>query len=1083
MDARGRRRRAWWLACFLGWGLGLPAGAATLEGWRAGLQSARLLAENDVARAAGAAQQLADAVPAGATPSDRVRLLNVRARIAHYAGLTAPAGQLADQALALAKAGGDRVGQAEAYLVLALNTVNQGDFERLAAVSTEAVKVLEGVDRPDLLGDAMLRLGMMYSRFGKPDEMVDTCVRAMDLAHRSHDTWALAYGHYCMANAYGTSDNNRQALEQYRLMQLQARALGSRLLEGQAVRGQAQLLAAQDSAAAAALARQASATFRAVGVPFYLAASLFAEASQARLQGEHEQALALLDQVAAIYQRSPNNTGMWWTLTARSAEYLALKKEALAEQDLVHALALAETLGLPLYLSESQRLLGALEAGRGAYRQAYERSLAAADMIAHANRKKVSTRVLELTERYQQEARQREIADLTRRNEQQRVELREGSLRQGWLWTVLGAIAVVLAVLAFFLLRLRRSHRLLAAANGGLERSQQELRRQTGILQSVLDSMGDGVAVTDRQGGLVLVNPAAERIVGVTRGPDRMAWPPGRRFYQADRSTAYPEQAWPLARALRRAPGEAHAAGASAEIFMAGEGLPAAGRWLYMTARPLAGEQGGAVAVISDISERKRAEEEIRALNANLEGMVQQRTAQLRQQTRYLRVLIDTIPWWVWFKDTGSRYVAANRSAALMMGVPVQQVPGKSDFDVHPAALAQAFREDDLKVMGSGRQQTVEELQPGANGPQWIEVFKAPVVDEDGTVLGTVGLARDISARKEAEAARDAALLEAQRLAGMRSEFLARMSHELRTPLNAVLGFVQLLQVDSGLSARQRSSVDGIGHSGEHLLGLINDVLDSAKLEASKLELFPQRVAMDKLLEGIAAMIRIKAAEQGLDFACEVGAGVPGALLADGQRLRQVLLNLLSNAIKFTDRGAVRLKVTAAGPGRLRFAVQDSGVGIEPGQLETIFQPFEQVGEAQRRFGGTGLGLAISRQLVRLMGSEIQVESQPGAGSVFWFELDGAAEGAELAGQAALAPPASLAPAPELVPPPAAELAELMELVRIGNMRAILEHTEHLERLDVRYRAFAGQLAALARSYQTRALRQLIERHWQPDNA
>jgi len=1080
MDGRGYWRRAWWLACIVCCGLWGPAGAATPAAWRAGLDQARQLAENDVQRAGTAAAQLAAAVPAGATPAERARLLNVRARIAHYAGQTAAAGELADAALALAQQSGDRVGQAEAYLVLALNTVNQGAFERLSSVSIEAVKVLEGVDRPDLLGEAMLRLGMMYSRFGKPDEMVDACVRAMDLAHRNRNAWALAYGYYCLAQAYGSSDNNAQALQQYRLMQDQARRVGSRLLEGQAMRGMAQMLGAQDSPAAGTLARQASAVFRAVGAPFYLAASLFAEASQATVRGDQVQALALLDQVAAIYAGNPNDTGLWWTLTARSAAYLALKKDALAEQDLVQALALAEHLGLPLYLSESQRLLGALEARHGAYRKAYERSLEAAEMMARANRKKISSRVLELSERYQQEARQRQIGELTRRNEQQRVELREGALRQGWLWTVLGAIALVLAVLAFFLLRLRRSHRMLAAANGGLEHSQQALQRQTGILQSVLDSMGDGVAVADRQGRLVLVNPAAERIVGITRAGEGLAWPAGRRFYQADRSSGVPEHALPLARALQRG----GAADASAELFMAGAGLPEAGRWLHMTARPLAGAQAGAVAVISDITERKRAEEEIRALNANLEDMVQQRTAQLRQQTRYLRVLIDTIPWWVWFKDTDSRYVAANVSAAQMMGVAVQQVPGKTDFDFHPAPVAQAFRDDDLKVMGNRRQQTVEELQAWPDGPQWVEVFKAPVLDEDGTVLGTVGLARDISARKEAEAARDAALLEAQRLAGMRSEFLARMSHELRTPLNAVLGFVQLLQRDGSLTPRQLASVDGIGHSGEHLLGLINDVLDSARLEASKLQLFPQRVETASLLDGIAAMVRLKAAERGLAFACEVGPGVPAALLVDDQRLRQVLLNLLSNAIKFTDQGVVRLMVTAPAAGRLRFAVQDSGVGIEPGQLETIFQPFEQVGEAQRRFGGTGLGLAISRQLVRLMGSEIQVESQPGMGSVFWFELEAAADAAGSAVLAELAPPAGAAPPPaSVVPPPAAELAELMKLVRIGNMRAILAHTEHLERLDMRYRPFAEQLGKLARSYQTRALRQLIERYWPPDVA
>jgi signal transduction histidine kinase len=375
--------------------------------------------------------------------------------------------------------------------------------------------------------------------------------------------------------------------------------------------------------------------------------------------------------------------------------------------------------------------------------------------------------------------------------------------------------------------------------------------------------------------------------------------------------------------------------------------------------------------------------------------------------------------------------------------------------------------------MASGRPQTVEEVQQGPDGPLWVEIFKTPVTDEDGTVLGTVGLARDISARKEAEAARDAALLEAQRLAGMRSEFLAQMSHELRTPLNAVLGFVQLLLRDGSLGERQLSSVKSIGYSGEHLLGLINDVLDSAKLEASKLQLFPQRVALGPLLEGIAAMMRVRAAEQGLDFACEVGEGVPGTLLVDEQRLRQVLLNLLSNAIKFTDRGAVRLRVAVAGPGQVRFAVQDSGVGIEPGQLESIFQPFEQVGAAQRRFGGTGLGLAISRQLVRLMGSEIQVESQPGVGSLFWFELAVAADEGLPA-----AVPSAPAAAPELPLPalPPQELETLRQLVRIGNMRAILAHAGQLEAQDVRYLPLAEQLRRLALAYQSKALRALVER-------
>jgi PAS domain S-box-containing protein len=1077
---KGKRRTLGaWLGLLLCWGLQHPAGAVTLAEWRSEAQSVRILAENDTAQASARAARLAADLPADAAAEDRVRLLNLRARIALYKAETPVAGQLADQALAAAERAGDRVGQAEAYLVISLNTVNEGRFERLIGVTNHAVKVLEGVDRPDLLAESMLRLAMTYTRFGKLEESVDACVRALELARRSRNALALTYGHQCVASSYNASDNFVESLEHYRAMQVQARAAQSRLLEALALSGQGGVLSAQgDVARGEAMVRQSSNIYRSIGLPFYLSASLYAEASQARMQGDHARAVQLLDEAVSTYERLPNKTGLWWSLTARAGDYIALKKLAPAEEDLKRAHAIARDLNLPLYLSETERMLGQVDARRADYKSAYEHSLAAAEMLAQANRKKLSTRVLELAERYQQEARQREIVELTRRNEQQRAELRERALQQRWLWTLLGGIVLVLAVLAFFLLRLRRSHRMLAAANSGLRQSQEALQRQTGILQSVLDSMSDGVAVADQAGRLILVNPAAERIVGISRSGAGAHWPADRRFYRPDRRTPYAVGELPLECAVRGTTGEG---GTSAEIYMAGGSLPQQGRWLRMTARPLSGLQAGAVAVISDISERQRAEEEIRALNANLEFIVQQRTAQLRQQTRYLRVLIDTIPWWVWFKDTESRYLAVNRATATILGTEVEAMVGKSDFDVKPPEVARAFREDDKKVMGSRRPQTTEELQLGPQGPVWVEIFKTPVIDDDGSVLGTVGLARDISSRKEAEAARDAALLEAQQLAHMRSDFLAQMSHELRTPLNAVLGFVQLLQRDGGMTPNQLSSVKAIGHSGQHLLDLINNVLDSAKLEASKLKLYPERFALAPFLESIAVMLRLRTADKGLEFACEAAPDLPAELLADEQRLRQVLLNLLSNAVKFTDHGALRLKVLASGPDRLRFSVQDSGVGIEPGQLETIFQPFEQVGEAQRRFGGTGLGLAISRQLVRLMGSEIQVESQPGVGSLFWFDLP-VPECAMQAVEGAPALAAAVAPAP-LTPPPAAELAELMQLVRIGNMRAILAHAEHLERLDARYRPFAEQLSRLARSYQSKALRQLVEQHWQPDTA
>ncbi|MEO8122227.1 MAG: ATP-binding protein, partial [Rhodoferax sp.] len=221
-----------------------------------------------------------------------------------------------------------------------------------------------------------------------------------------------------------------------------------------------------------------------------------------------------------------------------------------------------------------------------------------------------------------------------------------------------------------------------------------------------------------------------------------------------------------------------------------------------------------------------------------------------------------------------------------------------------------------------------------------------------------------------------------------KSVFLANMSHELRTPLNGILGYAQILLRDKTLSERDISGLTVIQKSGEHLLTLINDILDFAKIEAGKLELYLTDIDLPKFLHAIAEMIEVKAVQKDLEFSCDMAPDLPNWVRADEKRLRQVLLNLLSNAVKFTDHGSVRLWVSMSAAGRIRFEVQDTGVGIGADQLETIFQPFEQAGDMQRRLGGTGLGLAISRQFLKLMGSEVRVESRVGEGSTFWFELD-----------------------------------------------------------------------------------------------
>ena len=254
--------------------------------------------------------------------------------------------------------------------------------------------------------------------------------------------------------------------------------------------------------------------------------------------------------------------------------------------------------------------------------------------------------------------------------------------------------------------------------------------------------------------------------------------------------------------------------------------------------------------------------------------------------------------------------------------------------------------------------------------------------------------------RREAEVARETALAEAVALARQRSNFLAQMSHELRTPLNAIIGYAHLLGRDRPqLTERQSSGLATIHESGQHLLTLINDILDLAKVEAGKMSLTPAAVNLGTFLQVLANIMRVKAEEKGLAFSYELAPGLPAAVTIDETRMRQVLLNLLGNAVKFTDSGRVSLRVLPAAPGdvpagqdgeataRLRFEVADTGIGMNAQQLGRIFQPFEQVATAQRREGGTGLGLAISQQLVRLMGGNIDVVSEPGKGSTFWFEI------------------------------------------------------------------------------------------------
>ncbi|WP_206602847.1 GAF domain-containing hybrid sensor histidine kinase/response regulator [Leptolyngbya ohadii] len=244
----------------------------------------------------------------------------------------------------------------------------------------------------------------------------------------------------------------------------------------------------------------------------------------------------------------------------------------------------------------------------------------------------------------------------------------------------------------------------------------------------------------------------------------------------------------------------------------------------------------------------------------------------------------------------------------------------------------------------------------------------------------TVQLQQEVRDRQRAEEV-------AQSANQAKSEFLANMSHELRTPLNGILGYTQICQKDPTLSKQQKSRIATIHHCGEHLLTLINDVLDLSKIEARRMELYPREFHFAEFLQSIVEICKIKAEQKGISLIHEMLSPLPAIIYADDKRLRQVLLNLLGNAVKFTETGTIIFRV-GYHEQKIRFQVEDSGIGIASHQLDEIFKPFQQVGENSRKPEGTGLGLAISRQLVEMMEGMLQVESTLEAGSTFWFDLD-----------------------------------------------------------------------------------------------
>jgi PAS domain S-box-containing protein len=512
----------------------------------------------------------------------------------------------------------------------------------------------------------------------------------------------------------------------------------------------------------------------------------------------------------------------------------------------------------------------------------------------------------------------------------------------------------------------------------GLRQTVQELKQQNEamaarlhLLEAVIERLGDGVVVADKDGKFVIYNPAAEKIIGFGSADiDVAEWQEHYGTFRSDKTTPYPADEQPLTRAVH---GEATD---KDEMFVINANVPN-GAFISITGRPLVDEQNnpmGGVVVFHDSTRRNEIE------------------ATLAAERNLLRSVIDNIPDLIFVTDLNGRYVINNLAHLVSLGEADRALAiGRTEADYVEAVIAAVHREEEREIIETGlaimdREEAIIDL---SGQKRWYLTTKVPLHDSDRNVVGVVGISRDITESKLAGEELKRAKATAEHAAKAKSEFLANMSHEIRTPMNGIIGMTDLA-LDTQLMPEQREYLEMVKVSADSLLTLLNDILDFSKIEAGKLEIEHVEFEIRRMIGEAMDSLSLRAQTKDLEIAYHVAQDVPEYLIGDPRRLRQVVVNLVGNAIKFTSDGEVVLDVkqrNRAGDAiELEFAVIDTGIGIPTEHHGRIFEAFQQVDSTTtRRFGGTGLGLSISAQLVHLMGGDIWVESTPGKGSSFHF--------------------------------------------------------------------------------------------------
>ena len=354
-----------------------------------------------------------------------------------------------------------------------------------------------------------------------------------------------------------------------------------------------------------------------------------------------------------------------------------------------------------------------------------------------------------------------------------------------------------------------------------------------------------------------------------------------------------------------------------------------------------------------------------------------------------LEVFVRHAPAAVAMFDREMRYIAHSERWATDYGLGAGSVIGRCHYDVFPE-VPETWKHTHRRCLGGAIERATEDLFERANGRrQWLRWEVRPWYGVDGEIGGIIMFTEDVTELRFQKIALANAKEAAESASRAKSEFLANMSHEIRTPMTAVLGYADLLQEPQLDDSQRADHVRTIRRNAEHLLVVINDILDISKIEAGKLELEQAPCNVAGIIEDVRSLMSVKAAEKGLELSVQKEPGCDVWVLSDAIRVRQVILNLVSNAVKFTEKGSVRVVVShdAQPDGEFfRVEVRDTGIGLSPIQVSKLFRAFTQADTSTtRRFGGTGLGLAISKRLAEMLGGDLQCRSEQGAGSVFAF--------------------------------------------------------------------------------------------------